>query len=159
MEHLVSRIVCIWRATFLAAVTVIAAHGLAVAQAYPQRPIQIVVPFAPGGVTDILARALGKGLSEKWGQPVLIVNKAGANSQVGAEQVARAEPDGYTLMVTADTTFVMNPFLYAKLRYDLADFAPISGLGLSPQALVHHPSVPANSFGELLDLGPLLGCV
>src|SRR5262249_38987751 len=80
-------------------------------------------------------------------------NKPGANSQVGAEYVARAAPDGHTLMVTADTTFVMNPHLYPKLNYDpFADFVPITGLGISPQALIVHPSVPARTVGELVEL-------
>jgi len=109
------------------------------------------VPFAPGGITDILARALGQRLSESLGQQVIIDNKPGANSQIGAEMVAKAAPDGHTLLVSADTTFVMNPHLYAKLSYDpMKDFAPVSGLGISPQALVVHPSVPANTFAELI---------
>ena len=82
----------------------------------------------------------------------MIENKPGANSQIGAELVAKAAPDGYTLLVSADTTFVMNPHLYPKLAYDpVKDFAPISGLGISPQALVVHPSVPVNTFAELID--------
>src|SRR5262249_7056227 len=100
---------------------------------------------------DILARALGQRLSEAWGQQVVIDNKPGANSQVGAEAVAKAEPDGYTLMVTSDATFVMNPHLYAKLGYDVSnDFVPISGLGISPQALAVNPAVPAKTVQELI---------
>jgi tripartite-type tricarboxylate transporter receptor subunit TctC len=121
------------------------------AQTYPTRPIRIVVPYAAGGITDILARALGRQLGEALGQPVVIDNRPGVNGQLGAEIVARAAPDGYTLLVTADTTFVMNPHIYAQRLYDpLADFAPVSGLGISPQALVVHPSVPANSVSELM---------
>jgi tripartite-type tricarboxylate transporter receptor subunit TctC len=123
------------------------------AQAWPERPIHVVVPFAPGGITDILARALGQGLGPVLGQPVVVDNRPGANSQVGAEIVARAAPDGYTLMVSADTTFVMNPHLYGKLAYDaVRDFVPVSGLGISPQALVVHPSVPAHNVTELIAL-------
>jgi tripartite-type tricarboxylate transporter receptor subunit TctC len=123
------------------------------AQTYPAKPIRVVVPFAPGGITDILARALGQKLGEALGQPIVVDNRPGANSQVGAEIVARAAPDGYTLMVSADTTFVMNPHLYARLAYDAAaDFVPVSGLGISPQALVVHPSVPARSVDDLLAL-------
>ena len=123
------------------------------AQAYPSKPIHIVVPFAPGGITDILARALAQRLTEAWGQQVVIENKPGANSHIGADLVAKAAPDGYTLLVSADTTFVMNPHLYAKLGYDpVKDFAPISGLGISPQALVVHPSVPVKTFAELIAL-------
>ena len=139
-----------------AAIVTVAVMGLsadASAQAYPQRPIRVVVPFAPGGITDILARALGQRLGEALGQPIVVDNRPGANSQLGAEIVARAAPDGYTLMVSADTTFVMNPHLYAKLGYDaLKDFVPVSGLGISPQALVVHPSVPAKSVSELIAL-------
>jgi tripartite-type tricarboxylate transporter receptor subunit TctC len=125
----------------------------ALAQPYPNKPIHIVVPFAPGGITDILARALGQRLTEAWGQQVVIENKPGANSQVGAEFVAKAAPDGYTLLVSADTTFVMNPHLYSKLSYDpVNDFAAVSGLGISPQALVVNPSVPVQSFNELIEL-------
>ena len=125
----------------------------AAAQAYPTKPIRIVVPYAAGGITDILARALGQRLGEALGQQIVIDNRPGANSQVGAEIVARSAPDGYTLLVSADTTFVMNPHLSAKLSYDaLADFVPVSGLGISPQALVVHPSVPAKSVNELVAL-------
>jgi tripartite-type tricarboxylate transporter receptor subunit TctC len=123
------------------------------APAYPAKPIRLVVPFAPGGITDILARALGQRLAEAWGQQVVVENRPGANSQVGAEVVARAAPDGYTLMVSADTTFVMNPHLYGKATYDaLADFVPVSGLGISPQALVVHPGVPAADVSGLVGL-------
>jgi len=123
------------------------------AQSYPAKPIHIVVPFAPGGITDILARALGQRLTETWNQQVVIENKPGANSQTGAEYVAKVAPDGYTLLVSADTTFVMNPHLYSKLGYDpVKDFAPVSGLGISPQALVVHPSVPAQNLMELIEL-------
>src|SRR5262245_9402352 len=125
----------------------------AAAQPYPNKPIHIVVPFAAGGITDVLARALGARLTEALGQQTVIENKPGANSQVGAEYVARAAPDGHTLLVTADTTFVMNPHLYAKLNYDpLSDFVPITGLGISPQALVVHPSVPARTVADLVAL-------
>jgi tripartite-type tricarboxylate transporter receptor subunit TctC len=123
------------------------------APSYPAKPIRIVVPFAPGGITDILARALGQRLAQAWGQQVVVENRPGANSQVGAEVVARAAPDGYTLMVSADTTFVMNPHLYAKVAYDaLTDFVPVSGLGISPQALVVHPGVPVSDVGGLIGL-------
>ena len=125
----------------------------AAAQTYPTKPIRVVVPYAAGGITDILARALGLKLGEALGQQVVVDNRPGGNGQVGAEIVARAAPDGYTLMVTADTTFVMLPHLMAKLSYDpRVDFIPVSGLGISPQALVVHPSVPANTVSELIAL-------
>ncbi|HEX4556721.1 MAG TPA: tripartite tricarboxylate transporter substrate binding protein [Xanthobacteraceae bacterium] len=122
-------------------------------QSYPARPIHIVVPFAPGGITDILARALGQRLAEAWGQQVVVENRPGANSQLGADLVARAVADGTTLMVSADTTFVMNPHLYGKLAYDaLTDFLPVSGLGIGPQALVVHPGVPVGDVSGLIGL-------
>lgn len=123
----------------------------ATAQTYPSKGIQLVVPYAPGGVTDVLARALGARLQDAWGQSVVVLNKPGANSQVGAELAAKSPADGYTLMVTADTTITANPYLYAKLKYEPGDFIPISGLGISPQALVVHPSVPASNVSELVD--------
>src|SRR5262249_32372498 len=136
-----------------AAISAVALAHDAAAQAWPTRPIRVVVPYAAGGITDILARALGQKLGEALGQQIVIDNRRGATSQVGAEIVARAAPDGYTLMVSADTTFVMSPHLMPKLSYDpLADFIPVSGLGISPQALVVHPSVPAKSMSELLAL-------
>src|SRR5437764_8925551 len=96
------------RATLaVAAIFVVALAGDASAQTYPTKPIRVMVPYAAGGITDILARALGQKLGEALGQPIVIDNRPGANSQVGAEIVARAAPDGYTLMVSADTTFVM----------------------------------------------------
>jgi tripartite-type tricarboxylate transporter receptor subunit TctC len=145
-----------WRGLTTVAV---AGIGLALAvpasaQTYPSKPIHIVVPFSAGGITDILARALGQRLAEAWGQQVVIDNKPGANSQIGAELVAKAAPDGYTLMVTADTTFAMNPHLYKKLGYDpLTDFVPVTGLGISPQALVVNPAVPVKTLRDLIALG------
>jgi tripartite-type tricarboxylate transporter receptor subunit TctC len=124
-----------------------------VATAQAQTPIRIVVPYAPGGITDVIARALGTRLSEAWKQQVVIENKPGGNSQVGAELVAKSAPDGTTLMVTSDATFVMNPHLYSKLSYDAVnDFTQITGLGISPQALILHPSVPARTVSELVAL-------
>jgi tripartite-type tricarboxylate transporter receptor subunit TctC len=136
------------------AVALVAIFGLAsraAAQPYPAKPVHLVVPFAPGGITDILARALGQRLGEAWGQQIVVENRPGANSQVGAEFAARAPPDGYTLLVSADTTFVMNPHLYGKLTFDaLHDLVPVTGLGISPQALVVHPSVPVATVSELI---------
>jgi tripartite-type tricarboxylate transporter receptor subunit TctC len=124
------------------------------AEAYPTKPIHIIVPFAPGGITDILARALAQRLTESLGQQVVVENRQGGAGQIGTEYVAKAAPDGTTLLVTADATFVMNPHVYSKLPYDaLHDFIPITGLGISPQALVLHPSVPAHTLKELVALG------
>jgi tripartite-type tricarboxylate transporter receptor subunit TctC len=127
--------------------------GSAWAQSYPAKPVHIIVPFAPGGITDIVARALAQRLSEDWGQQVVVENKPGGTGQVGAEAVAKASPDGYTLLVTADATFVTNPHFYSKLPYDaLNDFAPITGLGISPQALVVNPALPVRTLSDLIEL-------
>lgn len=123
------------------------AHG----ETYPTRPITIVVAYPAGGATDVIARAVSRLLSEDLGQPIIIENKGGANTQIGATYVARSTPDGYTLLVTADTTFDANPFLYRKLSYDaVKDFVAVSGLGAIHQALVVHPSVAMDSVGDLI---------
>jgi tripartite-type tricarboxylate transporter receptor subunit TctC len=127
--------------------------GIATAQSYPSKSVHMVVPFAAGGITDILARALALRLTETFGQQVVVENKPGATGQVGAEAVAKAAPDGYTLLVAPDATFVTNPHFYNKLAYDaLNDFAPIAGLGISPQALVVNPALPVRSFADLIEL-------
>jgi len=122
-------------------------------QAYPSKPIKIVVAYAAGGATDAIARVVAQRLTELWGLPVAIENKAGANSQIGAAYVAKSAPDGYTLLATADTTFVTNPYLYRSLPYDpIRDFAPISGLGAINQALVVHPSTALQNVADLIAL-------
>jgi tripartite-type tricarboxylate transporter receptor subunit TctC len=123
------------------------------AQSYPVKPIRIVVPFAAGGITDVLARALAQRLAQDWGQQVVVENKPGGGTgQVGTEYVAKSAPDGYTLLITADATFVTAPHVYGKLPYDpINDFAPVTGLGISPQALVVHPSLPVRTLGELVE--------
>ncbi len=121
------------------------------AQTYPTKPIRIVVPTSPGGITDTLARALAQSLGESFGQQVIVENKPAGAGQLGVDFVAKSAPDGYTLLVAADASFVVNQHLYSRLPYDpIRDFIPISGLGISPQALVLHPSVPANTFSELV---------
>jgi tripartite-type tricarboxylate transporter receptor subunit TctC len=118
---------------------------------YPSRTVTIVVAFAPGGATDVVARAVAQRLSEAWGRPVIIENKGGASTQIGASYVAKSAADGYTLLATADTTFVINPHLFHKLSYDPdKEFVPISGLGKINQALVVHPSVPMQTVGDLI---------
>jgi len=107
----------------------VAAHAQAQPQAdaFPNRPVKLIVPFPPGGPTDLMARVFGQKLSERWGQPVVIENRAGGNSAIGAQQTAKSSPDGYTLLVAMDTTLVMNPITTKNLPYDaLKDFAPIS---------------------------------
>ena len=133
----------------------VAALGLgatpSLAQTYPTKPVRIIVPTSPGGITDTLARALAQRLTDSFGQTVIVENRPAGAGQIGMDFVAKAAPDGYTLMVNSDAAFVVNPHLYSKLPYDsIADFIPISGLGISPQALVLHPSVPANTLPELI---------
>jgi tripartite-type tricarboxylate transporter receptor subunit TctC len=123
------------------------------AQNYPSKPITIIVPAAPGGVTDMLARRLGPKLTEAWGQQVIVDNKPGANNQIAAEYVAKAAPDGHTILLGPEVTFVVNPFLYSKLPYDPAnDFAPIVGLIRINHSLIVNPSLPAQSVKDLLEL-------
>jgi tripartite-type tricarboxylate transporter receptor subunit TctC len=125
--------------------------GSAQAQTYPAKPITIVVTLAAGGAADVIARALAQRLSEEWGQPVLVENKGGANNQVGTTAVARSAPDGYTLLLTPEHTFTVNPYLYRKLSYDPAkDFIPVSGLVGISQALVVHPSLAMQTVGDLI---------
>lgn len=130
------------------AVVVAAAHG----QAYPDKPIRIVVPAAPGGGTDYTARLIGQKLTEAWGQPVIVDNRGGAAGNIGANIVAKAPPDGYTLVVPI-TSFPTNPSLYLKMPFDtIKDFAPISLLAIAPLLLVVNPSVAATSLKELIAL-------
>jgi tripartite-type tricarboxylate transporter receptor subunit TctC len=122
------------------------------AQAYPTRQITLIVPFAPGGPADFLGRLIGQKMSEDLGQQVVIDNRPGANTIIGAQAVAKAAPDGYTLLMAIDGTLVMNPFLYSKLAYDpFKDFAPISLVALVPSAVVGNIRIPVNSIRELVD--------
>lgn len=123
------------------------------AASYPSRPIRLVVPFAPGGPADFLARLLGQKLGDEFGQQLVIDNRPGANTIIGAQIVAKAEPDGYTLLMAIDGTLVMNPFLYGKLPYDpFKDFVPIALVASVPSALVANNKVPVNSIREMIDL-------
>jgi tripartite-type tricarboxylate transporter receptor subunit TctC len=130
--------------------------GAAAAQApYPQRPITIIVTAAAGGVTDVVARALGQGMTKDWGQPVVIENRGGAAHILGAGAVAKAEPDGYTLLVAEAGTFTINPVIYpkGKLPYDTdTAFAPISGLVRINQALLADKKLPVKNAAELIAL-------
>ena len=122
------------------------------AQNYPARPIRMIVPFSPGGATDVPARIVAQRLSEALGQQVIIDNRPGAGSMLGAEAVAKASPDGYTLLLTA-TTHVISASLYTKLPYDaVRDFAPVMLIGSGPNVLTVHPSLPAKSVRELIAL-------
>jgi tripartite-type tricarboxylate transporter receptor subunit TctC len=139
----------------IAALTVLfllALAPLARAQDYPARPVRLVVPFPPGGSVDVVARALTPKLSERLGQQVVIENHSGASGIIGTELVARARPDGHTLLINT-IPLVTNAYLYSQASYDpFADFLPISWLCSSPGTLVINPSVPARSVRELLQL-------
>jgi tripartite-type tricarboxylate transporter receptor subunit TctC len=127
------------------------AYGAAFAQTYPSRSIRLVVPFAPGGPADFLGRVIGQKLAEVVGQQIVIDNRPGANTIIGAQAAARAEPDGYTLLMAIDGTLVMNPFLYSKLPYDpFRDFEPISLIAFVPSAFVANNGVPAETLPELI---------
>jgi tripartite-type tricarboxylate transporter receptor subunit TctC len=137
-----------------ALVGVLAGAGLvpaADAQAYPTRPIRLVVPFPPGGSLDVVARALGQKLSEAWGQPVLIDNRPGAGGNIGADLVAKSAPDGYTILEGALSTHAVNVSLYARMPYDpIKDFAPITLVAITPNVLVLNAAFPVNSVPELI---------
>jgi tripartite-type tricarboxylate transporter receptor subunit TctC len=123
------------------------------AQSYPSKPITIVVPAVPGGVSDVMGRLVAQRLMAAWGQQVIVENRGGANHAIGAAMVGKAPPDGHMLMVGAETVFVINPTLHAgKLPYDPNDFAPVTGLVRLNQALLAHPSLPANTIAELIAL-------
>jgi tripartite-type tricarboxylate transporter receptor subunit TctC len=121
------------------------------AQPYPAKPIKIVVPFAPGGATDLIARAVGQKLTESMGQPVVIENKTGASGMLGADLVAKASADGYTLLMASTAEIAINPSLYPTMSYDAAkDFAPITLAGITPLILVVNPSSPAKSVQDIV---------
>src|ERR1700737_3232954 len=122
------------------------------AQTSPTRQVTLVVPFAPGGPADFLGRLVGQKMGEDLGQQIVVDNRPGANTIIGAQAVAKAAPDGYTLRMAIDGTLVMNPFLYTKLAYDpFKDFVPISLLALVPSALVGNINIPVNSVKELVE--------
>lgn len=141
----------LWQYAVAATITCVSA-GTVYAQTYPVKPVRIVVPFAPGGGTDVIARHLAAGLSESLKRQVIVENRAGANAIVGTEIVARASADGYTLLFVSSPHSV-NPSMYAKLPYDtLRDFAPVSMVASSPYFLVTHPSLPVRNVKGLIAL-------
>lgn len=124
----------------------------AAAQSYPSRPVKIIVPFSPGTAADIVARQLGPRLAEMWGQAVVVENQGGAGGVLGAATVAKAAPDGHTLLMVG-INHVINPSLYKDMPYDtLRDFKPIVRVAVAPLAIVAHPTLPANSIRELIAL-------
>jgi tripartite-type tricarboxylate transporter receptor subunit TctC len=121
------------------------------AQTYPSRPVRIIVPYAPGGTTDIVGRQVGQKMSEALGQPVIIENRTGANTGIGADAVAKSAPDGYTLLFTNDATFVLNPVLFPTLSYNVErDFAPVATVTYVALALVVNGNTPAKDMKELV---------
>jgi tripartite-type tricarboxylate transporter receptor subunit TctC len=125
----------------------------AAAQGYPAKPIRMIVPWAPGGTTDILGRIIGQKMSEKWGQPVLVENRGGAAGNIGSEAAARSPADGYTLLLGTMSSHAMNQFLYTKMSFDpVNDLAPISLVANVATVLVVPPSLPVNSVNELVAL-------
>ena len=142
---------CILACRAVLAALSIAAAVPAVAQDYPTKPVRIIVPVAPGGITDIAARAAGDYIARKSGQTVVIENRTGAGGNIGSEAVAKSAPDGYTLGVIATTQIAINPFVFKKLPYDpLTDLVPIAPIGEAPQFLVSTAKVPAKTLPEFI---------
>lgn len=130
----------------------LAAAG-ATAQSYPSKPVRFIIPFLPGGSTDLIGRTFGAKFSEAWNQPVVIENRGGANTIIGAEAAAKSPADGYTLFLTTATTMTTNAILYRKLPYDPRNsFALVSMLTVSPYLIAAHPSLPVTSVKELVAL-------
>ena len=134
----------------LALAAMLAALPQAAAQDYPSRPVKIIVPFPAGGTADVMPRVIGEWLSRKWGQPVVVENRTGAAGNIGAEAVAKAEPDGYTLLSAPPPPLVINQNLYPKLGFDPSEFVPIVIMGRVPNALVINAKLPFNSVAELI---------
>jgi tripartite-type tricarboxylate transporter receptor subunit TctC len=141
------------RRAALAALVALAAGAPALAQTWPEKPIRIVVGFAPGGFTDVLARVIGQKLTERLGQGVIVENRAGAAGTLGADLVAKAKPDGYTLLLAHSNSNSVAPALYPKLPYDvLRDFTPIIRVATTPLLLTVNPAVPAKNVAEFVAL-------
>jgi tripartite-type tricarboxylate transporter receptor subunit TctC len=127
------------------------APALSHAQTYPAKNVRIIVGLAPGGTTDVFTRILAQRLTEAWGQNVIVENRPGASGMIGADAVAKAAPDGYTLLVSPQTSLAVAPALYGKAPYDTEkDFAPVSLLGSTPLLMIVHPSFPAKTFGDFV---------
>lgn len=126
------------------------ATGVQAQNRYPEKPVRVLVGYAPGGLPDTVARVVSQKLGERWGQQVVVENRAGANSSIAADAAQNAAPDGYTLFVSDNSTHAINPFLYKKLAYDPAKIPPIAMLARAPLYLAAHSSFPANSFAEMV---------
>ncbi len=122
-------------------------------QAFPSRPVRVVVPFAPGGATDIVTRVVGQKLNEAWGQTVVVDNRAGAGGNIGADIVAKASPDGYTLLMTSGSIVTANPYIFRKLPYSPdKDLVAITNVASGPQIVAVHPSLPAKTLKDFIAL-------
>jgi tripartite-type tricarboxylate transporter receptor subunit TctC len=121
--------------------------------AWPSRPVRIIVPFVAGGTTDVVARVVGQKLGEVWNQSVVIENRAGAGGNVGADVVAKAQPDGYNILMASGSIFTVNPHMYKKLPFDPEkDFIPVTNVAMGPMLVVVNPKVPAKNMKELIAL-------
>src|SRR5688572_27430105 len=125
--------------------------SLALAQAFPERPVRIIVPLTPGGSPDTIARAVAQGLGGVWNQPVVVENRTGGSQNIGSDLVAKSPPDGYTWLLAPDNVFSVNPYLGKQPFDPLADLAPVTQVARIQFLLVVHPSVPASSVKELVD--------
>jgi len=138
-----------WLALLAAAVMAFAAH----AQNYPAKPVRIIVPFAPGGATDIVTRIVAQKLNQMWGQTILVDNRAGAGGNIGAELAAKAAPDGYTLFMPSGSVVTANQHMYRKLPFNAEkDFVAITNVASGPQIIAVHPSFPAKNIKEMIAL-------
>jgi tripartite-type tricarboxylate transporter receptor subunit TctC len=127
--------------------------AIAGAQAYPAKPVRMIIPWAPGGTTDILGRVIAQKMGEKWGQAVVVENRGGAAGNIGTEAAAKSPPDGYTILLGTMSSHAMNPFLYAKMTFDpVKDVAPVSLVANVATVLVVPPSLPVNNVNELIAL-------
>ena len=132
---------------------ILIATEIAAAQAWPQRPIKMIVPYPAGGGTDFIGRLAAKYLTDRLGQQVFVENRGGANGAIGLQGLMQSDPDGYTIATTSDTPLVVNPWLYEKLPYSpLRDFVPVATLVRFPGMLAVHPSVPVKTVAELIAL-------
>ncbi len=134
----------------LVLVCAVAGNGVAQAESYPDRPVRLVIPFAPGGSNDIVGRLIGEELAKRLGQPFIVENRGGAGSTIGTNIVAKARPDGYTLLLIS-TPYASNSTMYRKLPYDpVKDFSPVAKLGAAPQLITIYPGLPVKTVAELI---------
>lgn len=141
------------RRIFIAAMALVVAWGALAQTVYPTKSIRFIVPFAPGGAADLVARQVAGQLAQRLDQAVVVENRTGASGNIGTQQVAAAEPDGHTLLLGFDGTLVINPYIFAKLPFDpIADFAPVGKIGDVPLLILANPQLPAKTLAELIAL-------